>query len=747
MKTRKSKNISCGKIKQIALIAGFSIALTSYSEVSLAQRSSFKYQGQDRFYEVYLPQDFEPNMPLLIAIHGFTEDINWFRNYTMIHSAADTSGFVTVYPEAPYPGFNTGTVITDLTPFATTRNDVGFISALIDTMKVHYNIDLSRTYSCGYSGGGTMSLKLMGELSHRLAAVATVAGGINENLIPTFKPLRPFPVQIIHGTNDLYGPWNRRTSYNNHISVEESINLLLEKNLCSAISDTVLLPDLNNNDGCTVEKISYTNCPGHGQILLYKISNGGHTWPGSDPYNTWLTNQDINANVEIINFFKQFENPLVDMAYAKSLDLSAECYQFARDSVLIEAEIVNPENHPTHIFSVITNETSNETDTVYLFDDGLHGDKNPADNILGSYWVPQIAEESYKIDLFVLDSSYGTMQQYHWPERFNVISDVPDITVHVKDATSGEPISDCLVEIDKIPFKTNESGELSTYCTTCCGDNTEKLITANLPGYIGWSKIIDVVSDTLLELNLVRETFIRVLDRGSGNPVQYARISYEGNLVATDEEGLTLIEVIDESIITYIAEHNEYFSREDSILVSPWDTIVIQIDRKLADLEFIVRDESAMPIEDQAVLFAGLVQVNTNAEGLAWFGSKPARRNYQYSIEREGYLTIDSTLYLEIDTSLIITLKLAPDSTTGVSQFQTAGISVYPNPSNSILTIETTISDQCYIEVYSLSGKFLFSHVSRGSSHQIDLSPFQKGFYFIKVRSEGYILTQKIIKL
>jgi hypothetical protein len=34
-----------------------------------------------------------------------------------------------------------------------------------------------------------------------------------------------------------------------------------------------------------------------------------------------------------------------------------------------------------------------------------------------------------------------------------------------------------------------------------------------------------------------------------------------------------------------------------------------------------------------------------------------------------------------------------------------------------------------------------------GKSHQIDLSSFQKGVYFITIRSKDFVTTRKVIKL
>jgi hypothetical protein len=72
---------------------------------------------------------------------------------------------------------------------------------------------------------------------------------------------------------------------------------------------------------------------------------------------------------------------------------------------------------------------------------------------------------------------------------------------------------------------------------------------------------------------------------------------------------------------------------------------------------------------------------------------------------------------------------------------------VYPNPTYDIITIETDRFDQYSINITSLNGQLMYSTKMEGTSHQIDLSSFQKGIYLITIRSDNFVTTEKIIKL
>ena len=72
---------------------------------------------------------------------------------------------------------------------------------------------------------------------------------------------------------------------------------------------------------------------------------------------------------------------------------------------------------------------------------------------------------------------------------------------------------------------------------------------------------------------------------------------------------------------------------------------------------------------------------------------------------------------------------------------------IYPNPTNEILTIQTNKGGHYSIEITSLNGQLIYSTNMDGTSHQINLSSFQKGVYFVTVRSADLVTTEKIIKL
>ena len=391
------------------------------------QTGNFVFEGRTRNYEVYLPQNFQSNMPVVISLHGYTETIQWYKDYTLLHEFADTAGFITVYPAAIGQSWNSGLIAPGWPHIDTTVNDVGFISALIDILIEDYDIDITRVYCTGFSLGGEMTYRLAIELGYRFAAVASVAGLINDVSGNLGDPIRPFPILHIHGTEDNYETW--WGSDNNLWTVPETIDFWLEKNGCSSPADSVPLPDIDPTDGCTVEKISYTNCSDEGCFIFYKIHNGGHSWPGLAGLRGFEGNKnmDINANVEIWNFFNNYQNHLlVNLAYAKSFEVYPNKYIPPQqgDTLKLSATISNPANHQVTVQALIQGENSSFKDSLQLFDDGLHNDSLASDNIFGEIIILDDFDEDYfVITLRTADLDDSVTTFYH-KEHFTTIGPV-----------------------------------------------------------------------------------------------------------------------------------------------------------------------------------------------------------------------------------------------------------------------------------------------------------------------------------
>ena len=270
---------------------------------------NMEFDGKKRFYMVFVPEgysDTEP-FPLVIYLHSYGWGAQEGMDYTRLNELGDTFGFMIVYPSAR-PNWNSG--IGDNPSWGTPdNNDVGFIDAMLDKLNEDYNIDEKRIYATGYSNGGFMAYMLACQLSHRIAAVASVSGVLSTSTLTGCDPSHSMPVVQIHGTDDGWVAIDGATGWH---SVEETLNFWVQENNCEDMDFTVL-EDINTSDDSTVEKISYTNCTDNSNIIYYKVINGGHTWPGADlpGYSAGNTNLDFDASFAIWDVFKEYQLPQI----------------------------------------------------------------------------------------------------------------------------------------------------------------------------------------------------------------------------------------------------------------------------------------------------------------------------------------------------------------------------------------------------------------------------------------------------
>jgi polyhydroxybutyrate depolymerase len=234
---------------------------------------------------------------------------------------ADKDGFIIVYPDGIELNWNDGRMDEEANDRAHRENidDVGFISALIDTMIIDYNIDPKRVYITGISNGAIMSYRLACELSEKIAAIAPVDGSISYLMFPECSPSRPVSVLAINNLNDPLVPYEggdingkiRRIKLGKVLSVNESVEFWVNRNKCSTNPVVTEEPDRDPGDGTRVIRKHYPDGIEGSEVILYSVEGGGHTWPGGLQYlPAWIigkTCKDFDANEVIWSFLKAIQ--------------------------------------------------------------------------------------------------------------------------------------------------------------------------------------------------------------------------------------------------------------------------------------------------------------------------------------------------------------------------------------------------------------------------------------------------------
>ena len=279
--------------KLIFLIICIPIFALSQQTIS----GSIMHDNIQRDYILYVPAMYNASnpTPLVFNFHGYTSNANDQMWYGDFRSIADTAGFIIAHPMGTLD--NSGNTHFNVGWGGSSVDDIGFTSALIDSISAAYSINLNRVYSTGMSNGGYFSYHLACNLSTKIAAIASVTGTMSQFTYNNCNPQHPTPVMEIHGTADAVVDYS---------SIPNVMDYWVIYNQCDTQSVFTPMPNINTLDGCTAEHFVWQNGLNGVEVEHFKIVDGGHTWPGT-VFPSSGTNYDINASVEIWRFFSKYD--------------------------------------------------------------------------------------------------------------------------------------------------------------------------------------------------------------------------------------------------------------------------------------------------------------------------------------------------------------------------------------------------------------------------------------------------------
>ena len=259
---------------------------------------SFAAAGENGLYleDVPAAHDGTDPLPLVFDLHGYLEPASLQDNITGLGRFGDSKGFVTVTPQV-----NSSVQHWNISPKGA---DITYLKDLLGQVEHTTCVDERRVFFAGYSNGAWMTSVVACALSSQVAAVATVAGIQDYSWC---RPRRPVPVVAFHGTADpfvAYHGGSGRAAFplpaisdsgavtgktvGQELATDPGAKILGP--LPQAIPDQVI--GWARRNGCRtaaserriggdVTLFSYS-CPTDASVDFYRITGGGHAWPGSE---------------------------------------------------------------------------------------------------------------------------------------------------------------------------------------------------------------------------------------------------------------------------------------------------------------------------------------------------------------------------------------------------------------------------------------------------------------------------------
>ncbi|HMI06809.1 MAG TPA: T9SS type A sorting domain-containing protein, partial [Flavobacterium sp.] len=139
----------------------------------------------------------------------------------------------------------------------------------------------------------------------------------------------------------------------------------------------------------------------------------------------------------------------------------------------------------------------------------------------------------------------------------------------------------------------------------------------------------------------------------------------------------------------------------------------------------------------------GLPDSTTNEAGShGWFSYRIKPKS---GFSNGDIASSQAAIYFDFNLPIVtneVTTQLAP---LAVRNFSQDNFAVFPNPAENYFIIKSNIAESSSYEVSDANGRILKRGITESGS-QVDIRDFQKGYYFVTIRSGNSKSTYKIIK-
>lgn len=262
---------------------------------------TYMWGGVTRNYIEYVPSTYNASTPtaVLFMLHGLGDTMTNAFTASHFKAIADRYGWILITPQALHAEVSFGTQTMPLgamwnagisftlmgTLFQPNSDvdDSGFLTALLDSVEHHFNINTDSVFCSGFSMGGFMSHRMAIEHGNRFKAIAAVSGTVAAEM-ESITPVANVNVMHIHGTADpvvgytnaaiaLYGFSGFEVGY----GAEQTVDFWRQFNGCNATPQHVTY---NNtcDDGLTFDRYTYSGGQNNSRVVFIKVNNGTHSW-------------------------------------------------------------------------------------------------------------------------------------------------------------------------------------------------------------------------------------------------------------------------------------------------------------------------------------------------------------------------------------------------------------------------------------------------------------------------------------
>lgn len=278
------------------------------------ERVAFRHGSQDHPYWLYEPKTAAAatGRPLVLMLHGCTQDAEDFSRGTQMNAAAEGAGALVLYPNQTHNANANGcwNWFRPQDQQAGSGEPAMLVAMVRDAMASH-DVDPRRVYVAGLSAGGAMAAVLAQQYPEVFAAAGVhsgLAAGAAHNMMGALSAMnsgakglvaapatgaRTVPLIVMHGDADAtVHPRNGEQLLESAAaSVPTSVQL----------QETGTTPDGQRYTHTTVQDTA--TAPPAVLAEHWLLHGAGHAWSGGDARGSHSSGNGVNASAEMLRFF------------------------------------------------------------------------------------------------------------------------------------------------------------------------------------------------------------------------------------------------------------------------------------------------------------------------------------------------------------------------------------------------------------------------------------------------------------
>jgi poly(hydroxyalkanoate) depolymerase family esterase len=273
---------------------------------------SFRNSAGERSYKLYVPPDAgEQPLPLVVMLHGCTQDADDFAAGTAMNDAARAQGFYVLYP-VQSQGANPQKCWNWFkhNHQQQGRGEPSILAGMTRAVIEAHNVDTQRVYVAGLSAGGAMAAILASAYPGLYAAAGVhsgLAAGVASDLPSALSAMKGTgaraPMQAGSGVPTIVFHGDRDTT----VHPNNAQGVIAASAGSSAPVETIRVPGISGKRDST--RHVYRNPAGNIIAERWDIHGAGHAWSGGAQSGSYTDLTGPDATAEMLRFF--FERALV----------------------------------------------------------------------------------------------------------------------------------------------------------------------------------------------------------------------------------------------------------------------------------------------------------------------------------------------------------------------------------------------------------------------------------------------------